>query len=148
MFKINFNFDVGKIILLKYKKQLIRIANLVYTKLNLKNEILFDCTFVNKKTIQSINKSYRNKDYVTDVISFALWDQKKFKTNLLGELYICFEKIKEQKKEYGHSFKREVCFLFLHGLLHLLGYDHIKKNDEKIMFKLQNDILNELGIIR
>lgn len=148
MFKINFNFDVGKIILLKYKKQLIQIANLVYTKLNLKNEILFDCTFVNKKTIQSINKSYRNKDYVTDVISFALWDQKKFKTNLLGELYICFEKIKEQKKEYGHSFKREVCFLFLHGLLHLLGYDHIKKNDEKIMFKLQNDILNELGIIR
>lgn len=148
MFKINFNFDVGKIILLKYKKQLIQIANLVYTKLNLKNEILFDCTFVNKKTIQSINKSYRNKDYVTDVISFALWDQKKFKTNLLGELYICFEKIKEQKKEYDHSFKREVCFLFLHGLLHLLGYDHIKKNDEKIMFKLQNDILNELGIIR
>lgn len=147
MFKINFNFDVKKLVLIRYKKQLIKIANLVYKKLNLKDEILFDCTFVNKKTIQEINKSYRNKDYATDVISFALWDQE-VKTNLLGELYICFEKIKEQKQEYGHSFKREICFLFLHGLLHLLGYDHIKKSDEKIMFKLQNDILNELGIIR
>lgn len=148
MFNINFNFDVKKITLFKYKKTLISIAKLVYETLNLKGEIFFDCSFVSKETIQIINRDYRQKDYVTDVISFALWDNKTSKTSLLGELYICYDKIVEQHKQYKHSFKREISFLFLHGLLHLLGYDHVNAKDEKVMFDLQEKILNQLGIIR
>lgn len=147
MFIINFNFDVKKINLLIYRNLLIKVANATYKKLNLQNEIIFDCSFVDSNTIQKINKKHRNINKPTDVISFALWD-KGYKSNLLGEIYICYNKIIEQKKAYYHSFKRELCFLFLHGLLHLLGYDHINKNDEVIMFNLQNEILNSLGIKR
>lgn len=147
MFTINFNFDVKKINLLIYRKLLVRVANETYKKLKLQNEIIFDCSFVDSKTIQEINKKHRNIDHPTDVISFALWD-KGYKSNLLGEMYICYEKIVEQKKLYSHSFKRELCFLFLHGLLHLLGYDHMNKKDEEVMFGLQDEILNSLGIKR
>lgn len=147
MFIINFNFDVKRINLFFYRKLLVRVADKTYQKLNLKNDIIFDCSFVNSNTIHEINKNHRNIDRPTDVISFALWD-KGYKSNLLGEMYICYEKIIEQKKLFRHSFKREICFLFLHGLLHLLGYDHMNKKDEKIMFDLQEEILNSLGITR
>lgn len=147
MFIINFNFDVKRINLFFYRKLLVRVADKTYQKLNLKNDIIFDCSFVNSNTIHEINKNHRNIDRPTDVISFALWD-KGYKSNLLGEIYICYEKIIEQKKLFRHSFKREICFLFLHGLLHLLGYDHMNKKDEKIMFDLQEEILNSLGITR
>lgn len=147
MFTINFNFDVKKLNLLIYRKLLVKVANETYKKLNLQNEIIFDCSFVDLKTIQEINMKHRNINQPTDVISFALWD-KGYKSNLLGEIYICYEKIVEQKKLYRHSFKRELCFLFLHGLLHLLGYDHMNKKDEEIMFSLQEEILNSLGIRR
>lgn len=148
MFIINFDYDTKKIRLRRYQKLLTQIANHTYKKLNLSGEIIFDCSFVNAKKIQEINKQYREKDYVTDVISFALWDNKKYQTNLLGELFICYEKIVEQHRKYQHSFKREISFLFLHGLLHLLGYDHMNEKDEKIMFNLQDIILNELEILK
>ena len=64
----------------------------------------------------------------------------------LGDIYISVEKAEEQAKEYGHSIKRELCFLFVHGLLHLLGYDHMNEEDEKVMFSLQDQILSEKGI--
>lgn len=147
MFTINFNFDVKKLNLLIYCKLLVKVANETYKKLNLQNEIIFDCSFVDLKTIQEINMKHRNINQPTDVISFALWD-KGYKSNLLGEIYICYEKIVEQKKLYRHSFKRELCFLFLHGLLHLLGYDHVNKKDEEVMFGLQDEILDSLGIRR
>lgn len=147
MFTINFNFDVKKLNLLIYRKLLVKVANETYKKLNLQDEIIFDCSFVDLKTIQEINMKHRNINQPTDVISFALWD-KGYKSNLLGEIYICYEKIVEQKKLYRHSFKRELCFLFLHGLLHLLGYDHVNKKDEEVMFGLQDEILDSLGIRR
>ncbi|MDE5617819.1 MAG: rRNA maturation RNase YbeY [Ureaplasma sp.] len=148
MFIINFDYDLKKIRLKHYQKLLITIANHTYKKLNLKGEIIFDCSFVNAKKIREINNQYRKKDYPTDVISFALWDNKTNQTDLLGELYICYEKIVEQHRKYHHSFKREISFLFLHGLLHLLGYDHMNEKDEKIMFNLQDIILNELEILK
>ena len=64
----------------------------------------------------------------------------------LGDIYISVEKASEQAQEYGHSIKRELCFLFVHGLLHLLGYDHMNKEDEEVMFDLQEKILKERGI--
>ena len=67
---------------------------------------------------------------------------------MLGDIYICIERAEEQAKEYGHSFLRELSFLTIHGLLHLLGYDHMEKDEEEIMFKKQEDILEEFGIKR
>ena len=109
----------------------------------------FNIIIVDEEKIQYLNKNYRNKDSVTDVISFALEDDNTFiKTDIriLGDIYICLKRAKDQSIEYGHSFLRELSFLTVHGLLHLLGYDHIKEDEEKIMFNLQEMILNEYGI--
>jgi len=109
----------------------------------------FSIIFVDSKEIQKINKEYRNIDKVTDVISFAFEDNKDLVYNnirVLGDIYICIPRMIEQAESYGHSIKRELSFLTVHGLLHLLGYDHMKKDDEEIMFRLQELILNETGI--
>lgn len=110
----------------------------------------FNIIFVDSNTIHEINKNYRNVDRVTDVISFALEDNETIKLDhrVLGDIYICIERAEEQAKEYGHSFLRELSFLTIHGLLHLLGYDHMEQEEEKIMFQKQEDILNEFGITR
>ncbi len=100
--------------------------------------------FVSEEEIQKINKEYRHIDKVTDVISFALFDGEEKKeevTSLLGDIYICIPRMIDQAKEYGHSEKRELSFLVVHGLLHLLGYDHMTKEEEKIMFQIQEEIL-------
>lgn len=112
---------------------------------------IFNIIIVDENDIKNLNKNYRDKDSVTDVISFALEDDNTFiKTDfrVLGDIYICLERAKEQAINYGHSFKRELFFLTIHGLLHLLGYDHIELNDEKEMFELQERILDEYGIKR
>ena len=106
-------------------------------------------TFVDNEFIHNINRDYRHIDRPTDVISFAFLDgdenkDKIFQSNamvVLGEIYISFDKAREQALAYGHSLDRELKFLFVHGLLHLLGYDHMTKEDEKIMFALQDEIL-------
>lgn len=110
----------------------------------------FNIIFVDSDTIHEINKNYRNVDRVTDVISFALEDNETITLDhrVLGDIYICVERAEEQAKEYGHSFLRELAFLSIHGLLHLLGYDHMVPEEEKIMFQKQDDILNEFGIRR
>ena len=110
----------------------------------------FNIMFVDSNTIHEMNKTYRNVDRVTDVISFALEDNKTIELDhrVLGDIYICIERAEEQAKEYGHSFLRELSFLTIHGLLHLLGYDHMEKEEEKVMFQKQEDILHEFGIIR
>ena len=110
---------------------------------------IFNIIIVDDETIHKLNKEYRGKDSVTDVISFALEDDDTFvKTEyrILGDIYICLNKAKSQALEYGHSFLREISFLTIHGLLHLLGYDHMVKEEEEVMFKLQEMILNEYGI--
>ena len=115
------------------------------------NNAVFSIIFVDRETIHTINKDYRGIDRETDVISFAFEDTGKLVYNnvrLLGEIYICIPKMIDQAKEYGHSEKRELSFLAVHGLLHLLGYDHMNKDDEKIMFDLQELILNEQNIKR
>ena len=107
--------------------------------------------FVGLEEIHEINKTYRNVDRPTDVISFALEDTEDvtvYEERVRGDIYICLDKVHEQAKEYGHTEIREMAFLIVHGLLHLLGYDHMIKEEEKIMFGLQEEILNEMGITR
>ncbi len=112
---------------------------------------IFSIIFVSNSEIQKINKEYRGLDRVTDVISFALEDNLEYPIcpRVLGDIYISIPRMKEQAIEYGHSEKRELAFLVVHGLLHLLGYDHTKgEEEEKVMFDLQEEILNEEGITR
>ena len=117
--------------------------------LKLEKEYSASVIFVNPEEIHEINKTYRGIDRPTDVISFALMDSEDDyemmeDDNELGDIFINVEAIRNQAKEYGHSLRREVCFLFTHGLLHLLGYDHMEEDEEKEMFALQDVILDEI----
>lgn len=110
-------------------------------------------SFVDENEIQAINKAYRNKDAVTDVISFALEEgeddfEMPDEPRVLGDIIICVKRALEQAEEYGHSFERELGFLSLHGLLHLLGYDHMNEADEARMFGRQDEILDAFGLRR
>src|SRR5574344_1380701 len=111
----------------------------------------FNIIIVDNQYIHNLNRDYRGIDRPTDVITFALEDNKDFVTldhRVLGDIYISLDKAIEQAKEYGHGLKREICFLAVHGFLHLLGYDHMKKEEEEVMFGLQEVILNEAGITK
>lgn len=118
--------------------------------------------FVSGEEIHNLNRTFRDTDRETDVLSFPNLNKaynqslKEFdsernfddKKLFLGDIVICKKIAYAQAKEYGHSKQREVCFLALHGLLHLLGYDHIKKEDEKIMMAKAEEILSMVGVQR
>lgn len=118
---------------------------------HLKN-CLFNIILIDNKEIKEINCKYRNIDRETDVITFALEDNednvKGMEFRVLGDIYISIDKTYEQAELYGHSVKRELCFLATHGILHLLGYDHMNEEEEKIMFKRQEELLNAYEIQR
>lgn len=110
-------------------------------------------TFVNDEAIREINRQYRNKDQVTDVISFALNDDDDTDfvaggeiPNLLGDIIVSYPCVILQAEDYQHSVDRELGFLVVHGFLHLLGYDHMTEEEEKVMFKKQEDILVAYGL--
>ena len=126
-----------------------------YVKYVVKELDLSKCEFniiiIDNEKIHEINKEYRNIDRETDVISFALEDEKDILYDdfrLLGDIYISIDRVISQAKEYGHSELREICFLATHGILHLLGYDHMEPDDEKEMFDLQNKLLDGYNIKR
>ena len=154
-----YNFDnVGH----KYKKLIKKIYQkaIEVTGNDIPN-IWLTVSFVKRQRIRELNKKYRNIDKATDVLSFPMLDivypqtLNDYKseyapdgTLYIGDIVICKKIAKWQAKLYGHSKKREIGFLALHGLLHILGYDHIKKEDEDIMFETSNKILEEVGLGR
>ncbi|MGM0947791.1 MAG: rRNA maturation RNase YbeY [Bacillota bacterium] len=113
-------------------------------------------TIVSNEDIQQINKEYRGKDAPTDVISFALEEEGEGEVEILGaemppvlgDIIISADRTREQAEEYNHSFKRELGFLAVHGFLHLLGYDHMTKEEEEEMFTKQKDLLDAYGLKR
>lgn len=129
--------------------------NLIYTNLYL-NVIL-----TNPENIRIANKEYRNIDKETDVLSFPMFQKQeieelieKSKTeeqvveDVLGDIIISIPRVEEQAKDYGHSFERELAYMVVHGFYHLMGYDHIKEEDKKIMRPKEEYILNKLNITR
>lgn len=107
--------------------------------------------FVDETRSLLLNRTYRNKDYIADVLSFANQDDFSVKSkdiSDLGDVFVCYPKAEQQAIEYQHSLNRELSFLFLHGLLHNLGYDHETEAEEKIMFQLQKKVLTTLNILR
>lgn len=147
MNEINFFNETDEVVEeLPLLKQLMEFA---CQKENIKAE--FNIIFVDNDYIHKINKEYRGIDRATDVITFALEDHKDIEfedIRVLGDIYVSLDKAKEQAKAYGHSYKRELAFLCVHGFYHLLGYDHMTKDDEKIMFQKQEEVLSEFGIKR
>ena len=131
-------------------KNLKDIVNFTINYMKL-NNVMFNIIIVCDEEIHQINKDYRGIDRATDVISFALEDDNTFvktDTRILGDIYISLDKAICQAEEYGHSLRREISFLTVHGILHLLGYDHMNEKEEKEMFELQEMILNEYGVRR
>ena len=139
--------ETDEVIDISFVRDLLEYA-LKHEKLN---NVIFNVIFVDNETIHKINRDYRNIDRETDVISFALEDNKEIDLaigRVLGDIYVSVDRIKSQAKEYGHSEKREMAFLVIHGLLHLLGYDHGTLEEEEIMFRKQELILDGYGIKR
>lgn len=120
-----------------YQKIIEKMVAYAVKHLKLEGDQLINYILVDNPTIQTYNASYRKKDQATDVLSFDNMDSEEE----IGDIFISIDKAIEQAKTYKHSFERELAFLSLHGLLHCLGYDHIEKEDEKIMFALQDEII-------
>ncbi len=126
-----------------------RLADITAELLGIQVDYEVDVSFMDLEGIREINRDYRGKDAPTDVISFAFLDDKDPRDRInpfegdimLGNIIICVDRAKEQAREIGQSPDRELCFLFVHGLLHLLGYDHMSKEDEERMFPLQARIM-------
>ena len=128
----------------------IKIIKKIFKKV--KSKMFFNVIFVDCDMIQQINCDYRGIDRVTDVITFALHENPdeivRGAEYELGDVFICVERALEQAKDYGHSIEREIGFLSVHGYLHLIGYDHMTEEDEKVMFKLQEEILAKAKLER
>ena len=132
----------------EYEEIYSSLVSKTFKHLKLKFDPIISISLVDNEFIHKMNRDYRGIDRPTDVISFAFLDNedreslyKSKEPVCLGDIYISVDKAKEQAQEYGHSLKRELSFLFVHGLLHLLGYDHMTEEDEKVMFRLQDEIL-------
>lgn len=146
MIKVNFcndyEFDFNA------KRIVNKIAKKIAKEEKLKGKYFLSIILVDLENIQKVNKDYRGIDAPTDVISFAAIDGEEFLPEEMGDIFICYEKILEQSQNYGHSVLREFSFLVTHGIYHLLGYDHMTKEDEKEMFDKQEKILELLKIGR
>ena len=143
----------------EYEEVIKKVLTKCFEEEGLENSKLYiTVTLTNPENIRKINKEYRNIDRATDVLSFPMFERKeleeKVKTNnfpfqdILGDLIISVEKVKEQAIEYGHSFERELSYMLVHGFYHLMGYDHIKQEDKEEMRPKEEKILNDLKILR
>lgn len=146
----------------KYNEIFEKIAEKTYTILGFSGNAIVEVDFVSKDEIRSLNARTRQIDKVTDVLSYPLlyeitaftkenypfeYDEESGAVNI-GNIVICEEVASEQAKEFGHSEERETCYLFTHGLMHLLGYDHIEEEDKKEMRAQEEKVLLALGISR
>ncbi|MBO7078915.1 MAG: rRNA maturation RNase YbeY [Bacilli bacterium] len=133
--KINLFNNYNDEIKIDYKEAIKVLEDAFNKKFKTKKDV--SLILVDLDEIHKINLEYRHIDKPTDVISF-----EEFEDDYLGEIFICVDKVYLQAKEYGHSNEREFAFLLCHGLLHLHGYDHLTKEDEVVMFNLQDEILD------
>ena len=135
-----------------YEQDFTAIIEQALKTLGIEDDVEVSCVLVDDERIHEINREYRHIDRSTDVISFAMEDNDQFYVEgmprTLGDIFISVDHAKKQAEEYGHSLRREICFLFTHGILHLLGYDHMTDEQEKEMFGLQDQILGALSIER
>lgn len=147
------NYNIVNEVAFNLKKEQINLFDKILERVNklldVNERYIFSVILVDKVKIHEINCDYRQSDRETDVISFASLEGEVLDISIedeveIGDIFINIDAIQRQADEYGHSFEREFCFLFTHGLLHLLGYDHVIKEDEIKMFSLQDEVLHEI----
>lgn len=134
--------------LAQYEEKMHKVAESAENRLQLRKDYEISVSFVRSRTIHVINRDYRQIDRPTDVISFAVQDDPDIPEEAqtdLGDIFINIDYARRQAKEYGHSVEREMLFLFTHGLLHCLGYDHMEESDAEEMFALQDEILDPIA---
>ena len=135
-----------------------RVIGQAFKKENVdKINLYINIILTNPENIKRINKEYRNIDKETDVLSFPMFEKEEIDNmkntgndikDTLGDIVISIERVKEQADEYGHSFERELSYMLIHGFYHLMGYDHMKEQEKKIMREKEEGILNQLNILR
>lgn len=122
-----------------------------------KINLYINIILTNPENIRKINKQYRKIDKETDVLSFPMYERQEIKERMkennpiedvLGDVVISVQRVKEQSVEYGHSFERELAYMLVHGFYHLMGYDHMEEKDKKEMREKEENVLNKLNIIR
>lgn len=155
MIEINYN-NIGE---LPNEEALIRkVVETVLTEENIKHDLDVYITLTNNEEIHKINKEHRDVDKSTDVLSFPMYERDEINLlkseknteaeEILGDIIVSIEKVKEQAEEYGHSFERELAYLVTHGMLHLLGYDHMADDEKETMRAREEEILGKMGILR
>ena len=143
----------------EYEETIKKVIEKCYKEENLlESKLIITITLTNNENIKIINKEYRNIDRATDVLSFPMFEKeeldKKIRNkdflheDILGDIIISVEKVREQAEEYGHSFERELSYMVVHGFYHLMGYDHMEDEEKVAMRKKEDKILNELKITR
>ena len=146
----------------EYKKLIEKVVETCFLEEKLINTNLYiNIILTNPENIRKANGKYRNIDKETDVLSFPMFEKKELEKlieksklkkleieDVLGDIIISIPRVKEQAMEYGHSVERELSYMVVHGFYHLMGYDHIKEEDKKIMRPKEEYILNKLNITR
>ena len=138
----------------EYIKILTKVLDKCFEVENLKDKKIYvNVVLTNPENIRKINKEHRNIDKETDVLSFPMFEKeeleqrKDLNQDVLGDIVISIEKVKEQAGEYGHSFERELAYMAVHGFYHLMGYDHMNENDKSKMREKEENVLNKLNIL-
>lgn len=143
----------------EYESTIKKVVEKCFEEEGLNNtKLCLTITLTNPENIREINNSYRNIDNETDVLSFPMFERDELNEkivkndfeheDILGDIVVSIDRVKEQAIEYGHSFERELSYMIVHGFYHVMGYDHIKEEDKKIMRPKEEKILNELKIVR
>ncbi len=142
-----------------WSQQINEVAAICLREEEIPERAEIDLLFVDNEAIRELNREYRDKDSATDVLSFPMYEADEpidtinaacheGQEILFGDIVISLERAQEQAAEYGHSLKREVMYLLVHGLLHLAGYDHIGEEDKKQMREKEERLLAKIGAIR
>ncbi len=139
----------------KYKEIIEKVVNKCFEEENLlKTKLYISIILTTPDKIQELNNTYRKINKATDVLSFPIFEKEELnniKTEIeepLGDIVISIEQVKQQAKEYNHSFERELAYMVVHGFYHLMGYDHIEITDRKMMREKEENVLNKLNIVR
>ena len=148
------NYD-GKAKNAEYEETINKVLETCFKEESLNEKNLYvNIILTTPQNIKSINKQYRNIDKETDVLSFPMFEKSEIKQintqiqEVLGDIIISIDRVKEQAKEYGHSFIRELSYMVVHGFYHLMGYDHMEEEEKKEMRKKEENILSKLNITR
>ena len=138
----------------EYEKLIVLVLKKCFEEEGLNGKKLYiNVVLTNPKNIRKINNEFRNIDKETDVLSFPMFEKDELEKideaneDILGDIVISIERVKEQAEEYEHSFERELSYMVVHGFYHIIGYDHIEESDKKIMRAKEENILKKLNIL-